>query len=481
MMRLFAGLVAFLLSSVTAAGQMMPAGPSPESGLAGVWRIIAVKPAPWAKPRALSKTDAPLLEYAVEFADNEVKGPNPLACKGARYSSGVTYRNELFGGKLAADKDGTLTKSIALSGSGDTTFRVFCGQTVRDFYVDDNYALVMAEGEVVYTLQRPGSGDQYTAGFSGPSFDCTKAKTTGEKLICNDAALAKIDQVLNKAYSALRKAETAESFATIRAAQRAWLAYAMKSCRVKGPMPDAGGDRNHMTDCLTPEYDAHANLLKDLTVDKAGTLTLEPRMRFRTRAVPDTEDTDIYPWMSGGPQAAAFNAFVFKTLALDKWRIDDKQLFPVGGDVGDMRLSARRTYATARFDGRIVSLQVSTDDFIGGNHDALGQNAITWGLAKGRRVMLDDVFAKRQDWRKYVFAYCKKDMHNQMHEREAPDLDDAEIRVVVDNEGSWVWGTKNARVIFMEDTIEGLPGGEFDVEIPLKALTPFMKPDSPVR
>ncbi len=480
MMRLFAGFFALLLLSA-AAGPMMPAGPSPESGLAGVWRVVAAKPAPWTKPRTLTKKDAPLLEYAVEFADNEVKGPASLACKGARYSSGVSYQNELFGGKLAADKDGSLTKKIALSDSGATTYRVLCGQTARDFYVDNNYALVMAQGDVVYTLQRPDSGDQSTAGFSGPSFDCTKAKTTGEQLICNDAALAKADRTLSKAYSALRKTETAESFATIKTAQRAWLAYAMKSCGVEGPMPDAGGDRNRMTDCLTPEYNARTDLLKDLTVEKAGTLTLEPRMRFRTRAAPDTADTDIYPWMNGGPQAAAFNAFVFKALALGQWRTNDKQTFHAGEDMGEMRLYARRTYTTARFDGRIVSLLVSSDDFTGGNHDALDQSALTWDLAKGRRVMLGDVFAKGQDWKNFAFATCKKDLHEQMQERGAPDLDAAQIRAVVANEGSWLWSADKARVIFMVDTIGGLPGGAFEVEIPLKALRPFMTPDSPVR
>ena len=53
----------------------MPAGPSPESGLKGVWRVIRAKPAPWVKPHKLTKAETPLLEYAVEFKDGEVKGP----------------------------------------------------------------------------------------------------------------------------------------------------------------------------------------------------------------------------------------------------------------------------------------------------------------------------------------------------------------------------------------------------------------------
>ena len=175
--------------------QMMPPGPSPESGLAGVWRVIGAQPAPWARPRRLTKADAPLLEFAVEFRDGEVKGPPPLACRNARYSSGVTYIDGLFGGKLAGDRDGKMTAAVHLSRGSPTTFRVICGNVSRDYYIDDNADMVMAEGDVIYTLQRPTGMDpeQYKAGFSGPSFDCTEAKTAVEQLICIDAQLSKSD------------------------------------------------------------------------------------------------------------------------------------------------------------------------------------------------------------------------------------------------------------------------------------------------
>ncbi len=79
----------------------MPDGPSPDPGFRGVWRIIAAQPAPWVNARALTKAQTPLLEYAVDFEEGAVKGPDPLACKSALYSSGTTYGDGLFGGKLA--------------------------------------------------------------------------------------------------------------------------------------------------------------------------------------------------------------------------------------------------------------------------------------------------------------------------------------------------------------------------------------------
>jgi uncharacterized protein YecT (DUF1311 family) len=481
--RLFAAaVVAITLASPALAGPMMPAGETPEAGLAGVWRVIDAKPAPWVSLRRLTKRDAPLLAYAIEFAANEVKGPAPLACSGATYSSGVTYRDEAFGGKLANDKDGALAKKLDLDDSQFTTFRVYCGARVRDFYVDDSYNLVMRAGDVIYTLERPTgmNPDQYVAGYSGPSFDCTRAKTTSEKLICRDAALSAFDRKLGEAYVALEKSISPQSFATFRNAQRAWLDYASKSCDADVPSPASIADRNNITDCLRAEFSDRADLLSDLKAAKAGAMTLEPRMRFRTRAKPPTEDSDIYPWFNGGGPAGAFNAFINKTLALDKWRMDDKQLFSLDA-VGDMHLTARRSYTLARFDNRIVSLQISTRDYTGGNRDILGQQALTFDLVNGRAVTLDDVFLKDKDWKAFVLGRCRDDLHRQMSERNAPDLDEAGFAPAVAASSHWLWGSDHATIVFLIGTIGGLPGGEFDVGIPLKDLESYFKSDAPVR
>ena len=239
---------------------MMPPGPSPESGLAGVWRVIRAQPAPWARPRKLTRADAPLLEFAVEFRDSEVKGPPPLACRGARYSSGVTYVDGLFGGKLAGDRDGKKIAAVHLSRGSPTTFRVICRAISRDYYIDDDADMVMAEGDVIYTLQRPTGMDpeQYKAGFSGPSFDCTEAETAVDQLTCIDAELSKSDTKMAAAYRHLQKEETAGSFATVQAAQRAWLAYVRKACGDSTKMPDDLGDRNKLQECLTDNYQDRA-------------------------------------------------------------------------------------------------------------------------------------------------------------------------------------------------------------------------------
>jgi uncharacterized protein YecT (DUF1311 family) len=481
MSRLFAT-AALLFSSAATAGPMLPAGLEPEAGFAGVWRIIEAKVAPWTKPHRLMRKDAPLLEFAIDFARGEVKGPAPLACKDAKYSSGVTYQGEAFGEALANDKDRKLAKQLHLGEYQLSTYRVVCGNDVRDFYFDQHADLVTLQGDVVYTLERPTGMDpqQYKAGYTGPSFDCTTAKTTGERLICIDAALSKSDKKLAEAYAELKRELSSASLATFQSAQRAWLAYVMESCGANVPMPETLGDRNVITECLNIAFADRVNLFDGLKAERAGTLVLEPRIRFRADAKTRVEESDIYPWMTGGPQAAVFNALIFKTMRLNRWRTDDKVVFRLD-DIGEMRLFARRVYTAVRLDARIVSLQISTDDFTGANRDILGQRSFTWDLAKARLITLDDIFAANKDWKAFVAARCKEELHKQFSEREAADLDDAEIADTLAESGNWLWGSNQATVVFLISTISGMTGGEFDVDIPLEALKPYMKPDAPVR
>lgn len=455
----------------------MPAGSSPEAGFAGLWRFISVKPAPWAGKRAVTKTDAPLLEQAVEFAEGEVKGPARMACHGAKYSSGSTGLNEAFNGRIATDASGALGKSINLPSPPFTTFRLICGEKIRDFYFDDTSNLLMADDDIIYTLARPtGDPSQTKPGFSGPSFDCVKATATRGQLICADAGLSSVDRTLNKAYGALKKSLPAASFATFQSAQRGWLAYATKICGVD----ETDAEKNRVVECLNQQLSERADLLAGVKDARAGALTIEPRMKSRFRAEQRTEDSDILPLMSGGAPAEAFNAFIARKLKPDAWRSDDKERFALGDAVGEMLLHARRSFIVVRFDARIVSLQVSTDDYTGGMREARDTYALTYDLANRRAVTLEDVFGKNGDWRKFVANACKKQLHEQFSERGSPDPSDAEIRAAIVKDGSWLWNDDKATVIFNFFSIGGLPGGKFDVELPLKSLAPFMKAGAPV-
>jgi len=334
-------------------------------------------------------------------------------------------------------------------------------------------------GLLSFALPATAQANQRAAGFSGPSFDCTKARTAGEQMICHDAALSKADQKMNEAYRRLKATETPESFATVQSAQRAWLAYVAKSCGSGGSLPEDEGERNTLQECLDDNYSDRANRLDSAQVVKAGSLALEPRMSVVTRAKPDTEESDIYPWMSGGgAEATAFNAHMKTSLGLGKRRMDDKDLFPFGDEVADMKLYARRNYSVTRFDSRVASLQILTYDYSGGAHEALAEKSLNWDVAHGKAFSLGDVFASGRPWRKFVTDFCLSDLHDEFASQDAPDPDRSAVERVIADGRNWLWGTDKATVHFTVYSIASFSGGEFDVDVPYDSLKPYLRPDA---
>jgi uncharacterized protein len=313
---------------------------------------------------------------------------------------------------------------------------------------------------------------------SGPSFDCAKAATTGERLVCGDAGLSATDRKMSAAYSALKKTLSPESFSGFQTAQRAWLSYVMKICTAP---PDENSTATP-TDCLKETYDARAALLAGVAVSRSGGLVLEPRMRFHTRDVPPTEETDIYPFLSGGSQAAPFNAFISRSLKPDSWRMDDKSLFRYGTDIpfGE-KLHARRTYSIIRFDQRIVSLRVSASDFVGGHDEEPGETAFTWDLTNSKAVSLDDVFAKNADWKKFVLDYSTSRIKKRIaDDNVTADLANSDLPASVADSSRWLWGKNKATVMFTVFLLYGMGDREYDVDIPYTVLRSYMKPGSSV-
>lgn len=476
--------LAFLASTALLAtsADAEPSDPSPSADFAGVWRIVGAQPAPWVRPHALSKAEAPLLEFAISFDAGEVKGPPGLECKAARYGDTISYPVELFDGRLPKGREDAVAKSLRLQLPEIGTIKVACANGRFSYFTSYDGDRIVAVGDVIYTLSRPQGmdTDHLTAGYSGPSFDCTKAKTAGDKLLCSDTRLATADRKLGSAYAHLRQTETADSFATVKAAERGWLAYVIHLCGAAKPLPESAGDQNPIRDCLDENYSDRADRLDSVKAVHAGSLILEPRMRFLSRTRPSTEESDIWPWMGGGAAATPFNTFIAKTLRLDARRMDDKNLFAFGADQlpDTMSLYARRTYSVDRFDTRIVSLQVSTYDFTGGAHEVQGEHAINWDLARHTPVTFDDLFAPGSKWQEFVTDYCVKNLKGQFEEgASAPDR--AAVRSVATDIGNWMLQRDAAVVHFTVYTVASFSGGEYDVKIPWRVLKKLLKPGAP--
>jgi uncharacterized protein len=99
----------------------------------------------------------------------------------------------------------------------------------------------------------------------GPSFDCAKAATKQEKLVCADAELSRRDELLAAAYRSAREAAKAESPAEpgrVLEFQRAWLRD-LRSC----------GDK----ECLRERYAEQMDLMNLWTAPAGQGVRLLPR------------------------------------------------------------------------------------------------------------------------------------------------------------------------------------------------------------
>jgi uncharacterized protein len=110
-----------------------------------------------------------------------------------------------------------------------------------------------------------------------PSFDCAKATTALDKLICDDEGLAARDAAMAAAFAAARsRAAGAEGRTALLADQRDWLAGRAAACPTAAVSALAGGYRDAAIDCMTRIYEQRIGVL-----DYAQNQTEWPQLPFR--------------------------------------------------------------------------------------------------------------------------------------------------------------------------------------------------------
>lgn len=103
---------------------------------------------------------------------------------------------------------------------------------------------------------------------AGPSFDCTKAKSGREKVVCANADLAALDRTLAEVYAKERTRRDATGQADLQREQLRWLAGVPSSCGV----PDTAGPERW----AEPQRKCLADLYRARTTALAGAATTTP-------------------------------------------------------------------------------------------------------------------------------------------------------------------------------------------------------------
>ena len=127
----------------------------------GTWKLSAAVVAPWADPATRKPDKAEperLLGKAVVFKPGEIAGPQPFACKGARYkvkdyTADMVFQGA-FGEMQSKDKSADPTKIAAGLGfpaAGIETLETGCE---IDFHFVDGTTARAGLNDYVYTLKK---------------------------------------------------------------------------------------------------------------------------------------------------------------------------------------------------------------------------------------------------------------------------------------------------------------------------------------
>jgi uncharacterized protein YecT (DUF1311 family) len=130
--------------------------------------------------------------------------------------------------------------------SGHPASRILIPESIR------GVALYPSE-EALERSRNAASGAEEERGR--PSFDCNRATTRVEKLICNDPGLAVMDLAMASAYEASQRNRSEQEKSSIRAAQRAWLRRYSETCNAIST--DAA-----MTKCISRFLSARTEVLR---------------------------------------------------------------------------------------------------------------------------------------------------------------------------------------------------------------------------
>jgi uncharacterized protein YecT (DUF1311 family) len=447
------------------------------------WRITGMIPEPLTDAAALPASARALVQSGVAFLEHEVKGPPPLACKEPVYGGDHPVSvGELFGGRVPEDglKEAAERLGIGEVAAHSDAFEVACGSKITNYFWFDGVDRLVRVGDAIYRMH-PSDGDHAVdldawVQRPTPGFDCDKAQTTAEKLICTDAEIATAYRTIADRYAALRTQETPESFAMVRAAQRAWLNYTPASCGADREIPEDQSDRRNTLECLREAYKDWSDAFAGLSIEHAGRLRIEPRIHVFAELDPRHKiDWIVYPWLIGTPEttAAAFNKTIGETLAPQTTLLTRKQVTEPNADYP---ISAWRRYGVSRFDDRLVSLSVWGQIYGGGAHEGLIDQTINFDVRRARRVGPTDFFRAGTGWETAISAYCREQLTEEGGEK--PAL--ARVRAVVTRDDAWLFGPEKATVHFAVYTVGSFAAGPRQVDIPYRVLRRFLRDDAPL-
>jgi uncharacterized protein YecT (DUF1311 family) len=310
----------------------------------------------------------------------------------------------------------------------------------------------------------------FAALMAGPaaaaSFDCGKAQTPLEKIVCANPDLSKADEVMSTAYATALGGLSKPAETSVRGQQRAWLDFVNRACTADAKpatAPYAADDGA----CLSTFYTSREQALEQsrmldglrfYTLDKYGA-GLDSDTSNDGDSSPVATLELSYAQIDGTtPEAMAFNGFVRKSLSSDM----TGDTLPDGDDDNE-------TLWVTASDSVHITLEDSSSTYEhGAAHGQYGISYLHFMRDQQRALVAGDIFAKKgwQDrLRKLVLDAVKRSQGDDLFEEATQAVHEEAV-----DPARWDFSPAGLLVQFEPYEVASFAAGPVSVTIPWGAL-----------
>lgn len=322
------------------------------------------------------------------------------------------------------------------------------------------------------------------------SFDCARASSIAEHLICDTPALSSADERMAAAYKALmtnvRDSDLGADVAVrLRDEQRAWVAQRDERCGLSRKATDAptATQRGYIADCLLESVKSRTERLERMRDGFPTSALVEPRSIRESNTLKHYEIDAAYPTLPASMTGAeAFNRLseglvrpIVETFR--KESADDTPPNP------DMRSELDIEYDVSLASPRLVSIEFTVYDYpAGAAHGTTVFPSLHVDLVHGRALTVNDLFRPDSGWRKAVTDLAFAELKRQAKRDDFTIYDTAwkNAEEVVGDLSNWRLEAGQAVIVFAAYTVAAYAVGPREVALPYAVLKPFLKPDGPL-
>ncbi len=336
------------------------------------------------------------------------------------------------------------------------------------------------------------------------SFECTKAKSSVEKVICSDAKLSAADGAMSAAYRAALAQLPPDGVSKLRVDQLRWLQWLQTACGVPGTAdPGEMARRGQvlkpaaLAQCMRDPYTTRTKLLKNSVVRIDGVIFLARSMYLlEPNAKDDTSGHSVFEgvgeyeasWpeaQSNDPQWTAWNAAVLATL--QKGAAGDSALkrgepgaaTGTGWEAVALGVDSTGTMSMPKIRNGRVFTSLSLEGMgHGAAHPYEQYEKYTWLQKENRFLRVSDIFRPGTPWQDAVAAECWRQLTRSDNASALYDTikgpQDKDVQKVITDVRNWNIAPAGLRISWPEYSVAPRVASQDDSVVPWKVVQAWL-------